>query len=86
MFITSVSTCSVLAEIVHVQYDRPEAANLMLRGHRAVLPGRGRTHSAIIDQHQPLAFAILERQCQPAIDFGYVAGMGRRLCAGDRCQ
>ena len=66
-------------KIVHGEHDRAEAANLMLRRHRALLPRRSRARAAVIDQHQPLAFPVLERQRQPAVDFDDVAGMAARL-------
>ena len=64
---------------MHVEHDRTEPANLVLDRHRALLPWRRGTRTAVIDQHQTLAFAVLERQRQPAIDFGDFAGMAARL-------
>ena len=61
-------------KILHGEHDRAETADLMFRRHRAVLPRRGRPRAAVVDQHQPLAFAVLERQRQPAVDFDDLAG------------
>ena len=55
-------------QLVHGQHDRTEAADLVLGRHRAALPRRGRARAAVVDQHQPLALAVLERQRQPAVD------------------
>ena len=35
--------------------------------------------AAIVDQHQPLALAVLERQRQPAVDLDDIAGHGAGL-------
>jgi hypothetical protein len=51
----------------------------MLRRHGALLPRRGRPGAAVIDQHQPLPFAILERQRQPAVDLDDLAGVAAGL-------
>ncbi len=56
-------------QIVHGEHDRAEAADLVLGRHRTALPRRGRPRAAVVDQHQALAFAVLERQGQPAVDF-----------------
>ena len=61
-------------QLLHGQHDRTEAADLVLRRHRAALPWRGRPVAAVVDQHQPLAFAILKRQRQPAVDLDDIAG------------
>ena len=81
-------------QIVHGQHDRTEAADLVFRWHRAALPRRGRALAAVVDQHQPLALAVLERQRQPAVDLDDIAGhaaglfqaippVAQRLFAGD---
>ena len=81
-------------EIMHIEHDRTEAANLMLRRHHAFLPWRGGTGAAVVDQYQTLAFAVLKRQRQPAVDFSDTAGVaagllqpiapvGQALVAGD---
>src|ERR1700731_2761139 len=62
-------------EIMHVEHDRTEAANLMLRRHRALCPRRCWTSAAVIDQHQTLTFAVFERQRQPAVDLRDIAGV-----------
>jgi hypothetical protein len=59
--------------------DRAEAANLVFRRHGAALPRRGRTGAAVVDQHQPLAFAVFKRQRQPTIDLRDLAGMATRF-------
>ena len=51
-----------------------------------LLPRRGRSRAAVVDQHQALALAILERQRQPAVDFDDLAGHGRRPASGDRAS
>ena len=48
----------------------------MLCRHRAAFPRRGRAFSAVVDQHQPLPLAVLERQRQPAVDLDDVADRG----------
>jgi hypothetical protein len=68
MFIAPTSTCY-----------RAEAADLVLRRHGAALPRPRSPLPAVIDQHQPLAFAVLERQGQPAIDFDDIAGVAAGL-------
>jgi hypothetical protein len=61
---------------------------------RAALPRRGRTLAAVVDQDQPLALAVLERQRQPTVDLDDITGRGagrleaippiaQRLFAGD---
>ena len=47
--------------------------------HRALLPRRGWPRAAVIDQHQPLAFAVFKRQRQPAVNFGNLAQLTARL-------
>ena len=61
-------------QIVHREHDRTEAADLVFRRHRAALPRRRRSRAAVVDQHQPLALAVLERQRQPAVDLDDIAG------------
>jgi hypothetical protein len=61
-------------DVLHIQRDRTEAANLVLGRDGAPLPRRGRTSAAVIRQHQPLAFAILKWEREAAIDFDHVAG------------
>ncbi len=51
----------------------------MLRRHRALLPRRGWPRAAVIDQHQPLALTILERQRQTAVDLDDLTGMAARF-------
>ena len=46
----------------------------MFGGNRAALPRRSFARAAVVDQHQALAFAVLERQRQPAIDLDHLAG------------
>ncbi len=46
----------------------------MFRRNRALRPGRGCAGAAIVDQHQALAFAVLEGERQPAVDFDDIAG------------
>ena len=64
-------------EIMHVQHDRTEAANLVFRRHRTAFPWRGRTSAAVVDQHQALALGIFKRQRQPAVDLGDIADVDR---------
>jgi hypothetical protein len=66
-------------EVGHVEHDRAEAADLVLRRHRTFGPGRSRPGAAVIDQHQTLALLILERQRQPTVDFSDLAGMAAGL-------
>src|SRR4051794_464065 len=59
---------------MHGEHDWPEASDLMFYRHRAPVPWRRRSRSAIIVQHQALALAVLERQRQPAVDLRDIAG------------
>src|SRR6266581_3159012 len=77
MFITPVRTCSVRARSCTVSTIGPRPLIWCSR-HRALLPRRGWPRAAVIDQHQPLAFAVFERQRQTAVDFGDL----RRMAAG----
>ena len=86
MFMTSVSTNAVRAQVVHGEHDRAEAADLVLGRHRTALPRRGRPRAAVVDQHQALAFAVLERQGQPAVDLDHIAGHAAGLPSGDRAR
>ena len=61
-------------KILHGEHDRAETPDLVLWGHRAILPWRGRARAAVVNQHQTLPFIVLERQRQPAVDFHDLAG------------
>ena len=74
MFMTSVSTNAVRDSSCTVSTIGPRpriwcSAGTGLRSHGEAVPD-----AAIVDQHQPLAFAILERQRQPAVDLDDIAG------------
>src|SRR6476620_2562964 len=51
----------------------------MLRRYRTSFPWRRLSLTAVVDQHQPLALIVLERQRQPSVDFDDLAGDDARL-------
>ena len=79
MFMTSVSTKAVRDSSCTVSTIGPRpriwcSAGTGLRSHGEAAPLR-----PVVDQHQPLALAVLERQRQPAVDLDDIAGHGAGL-------
>ena len=56
----------------HAHRNRAEAADLMLRRNRTLLPhGRRIAGAAVVNQREALPFGILEVERQPAVAFGH---------------
>ena len=59
--------------------DRAEAANLVLRRHRAAVPRVRLAGAPIVDEREPLALRILEVERQPAVALRDLAGAHAEL-------
>src|SRR5690606_17362477 len=70
-------------EIGHRERDRPEAADLVVRRHGAVLPRMGLARAAVVDEVEALPLRILEgerRAPRPLADLAdRAAGVGEML-------
>ena len=74
MFITSVSTKAVRDSSCTVSTIGPRPRIWCSAGTGTAVPRRGGARAAIVDQHQALALAVLERQRQAAVDLDDIAG------------
>ena len=59
------AVCAI--ELGNADRDRAETANLMLGGHRTLIPGTCLANSAVIDKAEALTLWIIEVQGQAAV-------------------
>ncbi len=68
-----------VADVRHADGDRPKALDLMLGRNRAPFPWVGRRQSAVVDEPEALALAVLEIEGGAAVDFGHLTGSDLQL-------
>ena len=79
MFMTSVRTTAVRDRSWTVSTIGPRPRIWCSAGTGSAVPWRRCASAAIVDQHQALPLAVLERQRQPAVDLDDIAGRGAGL-------